>query len=133
MRRRVYPDDLEGFGALGAVPDSQRILNSPWVHLVVQGSLLARGREMLKLPGLIDAIFDHIRAESHFQPLGQRHRSNLVIAPLQGRHCLTGKRSLLALEARVLVVQMGAGEGKCPAFGQKSGIVQQVMKFLPYE
>src|SRR6266508_5606666 len=133
VRRRIYPDDPEGFGVFGAVPDSQRILDILWFHLVAQRSLLARGREMLKLPGLIDAVFDHVRAEGHVQPLGYRRRRNVVTTPLQGGHRLTGKRFLPALEARVLVVQMGAGEGKRPAPGQKSGIVQQVTKFLPYE
>src|SRR5574341_95054 len=86
VRRRIYPDDIEASGVFGAVPNSQRILDSPWVHLVIQRSPLARGREMLKLPGLIGAVFDHVRAEGHFQPLGHSCRRNVVITPLQGRY-----------------------------------------------
>src|SRR5215813_8163201 len=131
--RRIYPDDPEVFSAFGAVPDSQRILDIPRGHLVVQSGLLARRWEMLKLPGLIDAVFDHVWAEGHFQLLGYSRRRNPMIAPLQSRNGSTGERSLFALEARVVVVQMGAGEGERGAFGQKSGVVQQVTKFLPYE
>ena len=81
VRRRIHPDDIEVSGLLGACPDRQRILKGPGVHLVVQRGLFARSREMIELPGLIGAVFDHVRAEGHFQPLGHRRRRNVVITP----------------------------------------------------
>jgi hypothetical protein len=88
---------------------------------------------MIKLPSLVGAGFDHVRVESDLQPLRHGCRRHDVITTLQRGHGLTGDRSLLALEARVLVVQMGAGEGERPTPGQESAIVQQGTKLLPHE
>src|SRR5205823_10196529 len=54
----------------------------------------------------------HVWTEGHVQPRSHRCCRNGVITTLQGGHSLTGERSLLALEARVLVVQMGAGKSE---------------------
>jgi len=46
---------------------------------------------------------------------------------------MTGERSLLALEARILVVQMRAREGERPATDQEAAIVQQSAKLFLQE
>ena len=79
---------------------------------------------MIELPSLVGTSFDHIRAEVYLQPLCHGCRRHDVITTLQRGNCLTGDRSLLALEARVLVVQVGAGEGERPTPGQEPAIIQ---------
>ena len=133
MRRRIQPNEIEVFGTVGACPDGQGIFEVRRVHPVTQRVPLARGWEMIKLPSLVGAGFDHVRVESDLQPLRHGCRRHDVITTLQRGHGLTGDRSLLALEARVLVVQMGAGEGERPTPGQEPAIVQQRTKLLPHE
>src|ERR1700736_3616983 len=133
MRRRIHPNDIEVSGIVGACPDGQRIFEVRRVHLVTQRSLLTRGWEVIELPSLIGAGFNHVRAESHLQPLRHRGRRHDVITTLEGGYGLTGKRSLLALKARVLVVQMGAGESERPTPAQEAAIVQQATKLLLQE
>src|SRR5262249_56285932 len=81
VRRWIYPDDAEVSGVIGSVLNSQRILNIPWINLVAQRSLLARGWEMLETPGFIDAVFQHVWAYGYFQTLRHRRPPNLVLPP----------------------------------------------------
>src|SRR5262249_34955218 len=114
MRWRIHPNEIEVFGTVGACPDGQGIFEVRRVHPVTQRGPLARGWEMIKLPSLVAEGYDHVRLESDLQPLRHDCRGHEVIMTFQRGPGLTGDRSLRALEAPVLVVQMGAGEGERP-------------------
>lgn len=132
-RRRVHPNKIEISGTFRACPDGQRIFEVCRVHLVTQRGLLARGWETIELPSLVGAGFDHVGVQGHLQPLRHRCRRHDVITPLQGGHGLMGEPSLLALESRVLVVQVGAGKCERSTPGQEATIVQQDTNLLAHE
>src|SRR5262245_8563971 len=113
----LHPGEIKVSRLLGAAPYVQRLFEVCRVHLITQCRLLARGGKALELPGLVGAVLDQVGAEGDLQPLGQYGRGDEVIPPLEGRHGLTGERPLLALEASVLVIEVGAGKGERPAPG----------------
>src|SRR5207244_1607663 len=111
----------------------QGLLEVCRVHLLAQRRLLARRGKALELPGLVGAVLDQIGAEGDRQLLGQYGRGDEVIPTLEGRHGLTGERPLLALEATVLVIEVGAGEGERPAPGQEAAISEQGAELVLYQ
>src|SRR5262249_21994486 len=101
-----HPGETKVARLLGAAPYVQRFLEVGRVHLISQRRLLTRGGKAFELPGLVGAVLDQVRAEGDRQALGQCSHGDEVIAPLEGRHGLPGKWSLLALEASVLVIEV---------------------------
>src|SRR5262249_38599699 len=106
-----HPGETKVSLHLRASPDVQRLLEVCRIHLVSQRRLLVRSGKALELPGLVGAVLDQVGGEGDRQPRGQYGRGDEVISTLEGRHGLPREWPLLALEAGVLVIEVGAGEG----------------------
>src|SRR5690349_18230157 len=117
MRRRVYPDKPKVARLLSACLDIQSLLKLVRIQLIVECPLLLLGRKAPELPGLVGTGLDEIGAKGDLQPFGQGGGGDEVVTALEGRHRARGQGPQRALEAGVLVVEVGAGKGKRAALG----------------